>query len=103
MRYKKCMIRLNSEETEIYYPIDFHSIRLFSIILGQHSIIFTQSQTHSHDPGRYFLFFLSTLLYNLWILFNFMRGIAGYGWITLMDFLISMSRGRWRNIMNDHG
>ena len=63
----------------------------------------TGEKTHSHDLGRYFLFFLSTLLYNLWLLFNFMRGIVGYGWITLMDFLISMSRGRWRNIMNDHG
>ncbi len=52
---------------------------------------------------RDFLFFLSVLLYNLWILINLIRLRSGYAWIILMDFLIAMSRGRWRIIMNDFG
>jgi hypothetical protein len=52
---------------------------------------------------RYFLFFLSVLLYNLWMLLNLLRRMFGYAWITLMDFLIAMGRGRWHRIMNDHG
>lgn len=54
-----------------------------------------KEKTHSPDMGvRYFLFFLSVLLYNMWILFNLIRRIAGYGWITLMDFIISMGRDK---------
>ena len=64
----------------------------------------TKEKTHSPEMGiRYFLFFLSVLLYNLWILLNIIRRLSGYSWITLMDFLIAMGRGRWRDIMNDHG
>ena len=64
----------------------------------------TKEKTHSPEMGvRYFLFFLSVLLYNLWILINLIRLRSGYAWITLMDFLIAMSRGRWRIIMNDFG
>ena len=64
----------------------------------------TKEKTHSPEMGvRYFLFFLSVLLYNLWILINLIRLRSGKAWITLMDFLIAMSRGRWRIIMNDFG
>ncbi|EQD25928.1 hypothetical protein B2A_15876, partial [mine drainage metagenome] len=51
----------------------------------------------------YFLFFLSVLLYNMWILLNLIRIMSGIAWITLMDFEIAMSRGRWKMIMNDNG
>ena len=64
----------------------------------------TKEKTHSPEMGiRYFLFFLSVLIYNMWILINLIRKLSGVGWITLMDFAIAMSRGRWRNIINDHG
>ncbi len=64
----------------------------------------TKEKTHSPEMGvRYFFFFLSVLLYNLWILVNLIRLGSGYAWITLMDFLIAMSRGRWKIIMNDFG
>ena len=63
-----------------------------------------KEKTHSPNMGvRYFLFFISVLLYNLWILLNLLRRIAGDKWITLMDFMIAMSRGRWHSIMNDYG
>lgn len=63
-----------------------------------------KEKTHSPEMGvRYFLYFLSVLLYNTWILMNLMRRLSKYAWITLMDFLIAMSRGRWRMIMNDNG
>ena len=52
---------------------------------------------------RYLLFFLSVLLYNMWILINLLRKLSGVGWITLMDFIIAMSRGEWVTIMNDNG
>ena len=62
-----------------------------------------KGKTHSPDMGvRYFLFFLSVLLYNMWILFNLIRRMANYGWITLMDFIISMGR-RCNMVMNDNG
>ena len=62
-----------------------------------------KEKTHSPDMGvRYFLFFLSMLLYNMCMLFNIIRRIAGYGWITLMDFIISMGR-RNNIIMNNNG
>ena len=62
-----------------------------------------KEKTHSPDMDvRYFLFFLSVLLYNMWMLFNLIRRIAGYGWVTLMDFIISMGR-RNNIIMNDNG
>ena len=51
----------------------------------------------------YFLFYLSVLLYNMWVLFNILRRIAGYPWITLMDFIIAMGRGKLNIIMNDNG
>ena len=64
----------------------------------------TKEKTHSPDMGvRYFLFFLSVLLYDMWMLINLLRKLSGAGWITLMDFIIAMSRGRWHSIMNDHG
>ena len=64
----------------------------------------TREKTHSPEMGvRYFLFFFSVLLYNLWMLLNLLRRMSGYVWFTLMDFLIAMSRGRWHKIMNDHG
>ncbi len=57
-----------------------------------------KEKTHSPDMGvMYFLFFLSVLIYNMWMLFNLIRRIAGYGWNTPMDFIISM--GRRRNII----
>lgn len=63
-----------------------------------------KEKTHSPEMGvRYFLFFLSVLLYNMWMLLNLLRRIAGNKWITLMDFVIAMSRGRWHIIMNDNG
>lgn len=63
-----------------------------------------KEKTHSLDMGvRYFLFFLSVLLYNMWILLNLLRIISGYGWITLMDFIIAMGRGKLNIIMNDNG
>ena len=63
-----------------------------------------KEKTHSPDMGvRYFLFFLSVLLYNMWILFNLIRRMANYGWVTLMDFIISMGRGKWNIVMNDNG
>ena len=62
-----------------------------------------KERTHSPDMGvRYFLFFLSALLYNMWMLINLLRKLSGVGWITLMDFIIAMSRG-WHIIMNDNG
>lgn len=64
----------------------------------------TKEKTRSPEMGiRYFLFFLSVLLYNMWMLINLIRKLSGAGWITLMDFIIAMSRGRWHSIMNDHG
>ena len=62
-----------------------------------------KGKTHSPDMGlRYFLFFLSVLPYNMWVLFNLIRRMAGYPWITLVDFIISV--GRRRNIIiNDNG
>ena len=63
-----------------------------------------KEKTHSPDMGvRYFLFYISVLLYNMWVLFNLIRRIAGYGWITLMDFIIAMGRSKWNIIMNDNG
>ena len=63
-----------------------------------------KEKTHSPEMGiRYFLFFLSVLLYNLWMLMNIIRIMSGYSWITLMDFLMAMSRGRWVRMMNDNG
>jgi hypothetical protein len=64
----------------------------------------TKEKTHSPEMGiRYFLFFLSVLLYNLWMLINLIRKLSGAGWITLMDFITAMSRGEWVRIMNDNG
>ena len=61
-------------------------------------------KTHSPDMGvRYFLFFLSVLLYNMWVLVNIIRRMAGYGWITLMDFIIAMGRSKWNMIMKGNG
>ena len=51
----------------------------------------------------YFLFYLSVLLYNMWVLFNLIRRMAGYSWITLMDFIISMGRGIYNVMMNGNG
>jgi len=63
-----------------------------------------KERNHSPEMGvRYFLFFLSVLLYNMWMLMNLMRRLSGHAWITLMDFIIAMSRGRWHIIMNDNG
>ncbi len=71
---------------------------------GYQEKISTEEKTHSPEMGaRYFLFFFSVLLYDIWILLNLLRRVGGYGWITLMDFLIAMSRGRWHDIMNGHG
>jgi len=71
---------------------------------GYHEKSDTGEKTHSPEMGlRYFLFFLSVLLYNMWILLNFIRLMSGIAWITLMDFEIAMSRGRWKMIMNDNG
>jgi hypothetical protein len=53
--------------------------------------------------ARYFLFYISVLLYNMWVLFNLIRRITGYGWVTLMDFIIAMGRSKWNMIMNDSG
>ena len=48
------------------------------------------------------LFYLSVLVYNMWVLLNLIRRISGYGWITLMDFIISMGR-RCNIIMKGNG
>ena len=53
-----------------------------------------RGKTHSPDMGvRYFLFYLSVLLHNMCVLFNILRRMSGYPWITLMDFIIAMGRG----------
>lgn len=41
----------------------------------------------------------------IWVrsLFNLIRRMANYGLITLMDFIISMGRGKLNIIMNDNG
>ena len=63
-----------------------------------------KEKTHSPDIGvRYFLFYISVLIYNMWVLFNLIRRITGYGWNTLMDFIIAMGRSKWNIIMNDNG
>ena len=63
-----------------------------------------KKKTHSPEMGvRYFLFFLSVLLYNMWMLLNLLRRIAGNKWITFMDFIIAMSRRSWHTIINDNG
>ena len=63
-----------------------------------------KEKTHSPEMGvRYFLFFLSVLLYNMWMLLNLLRRIAGNKWITFMDFIIAMSRRSWHTIINDNG
>jgi len=64
----------------------------------------TKEKTHTPNMGvRRFLFFFSVLLYNLWILLNLIRINSGAGWMTLMDFGIAVSRGRWKAMMNDNG
>ena len=63
-----------------------------------------KGKTHSPDMGiRYFLFFLSVLLYNMRLLFNIIRRMANYEWITLMDFIIAMGRSKLNILMNDSG
>ena len=63
-----------------------------------------KEKTHSPDMGvRYFFFFLSVLLYNMWTLLNLLRITAGYGWLPLMDFIIAMGRGKLNIIMNASG
>ncbi len=63
-----------------------------------------KEKTHSPDMGvRYFLFYLSVLIYNMWVLLNLIRRISGYGWITLMDFIIAMGRSKFGIIMNGDG
>ena len=63
-----------------------------------------KEKTYSPDMGvRYFLFYISVLLYNMWVLFNIIRRMAGYGWVTLMDFIIAMGRSKLNIIMNDSG
>ena len=53
----------------------------------------TKEKTHSHEMGmRYFLLFFSVLLYNLGIILNLLRGMSRHAWITLIDFIIAMSR-----------
>jgi hypothetical protein len=52
---------------------------------------------------RYFLFYISVLIYNMWVLFNLIRRITGYGWNTLMDFIRAIGRSKWDMIMNDSG
>ncbi|MDA8143533.1 MAG: hypothetical protein M0T81_06075 [Thermoplasmatales archaeon] len=55
----------------------------------------TKEKTHFPEMGiRYFLFLLSVLLYNMWMLINLLRKLSDAGWITLMDFIIAMRRGR---------
>jgi hypothetical protein len=72
----------------------------FWVTAGLHSILEkkdTKEKTHSPDMGvRYFLFFLSVLLYNMRMLANLIRRMSGYSWITFKDFVIAMSRGRWK-------
>ena len=53
-----------------------------------------KGKTHSPEMGvRYFLFFLSVLLYKMWMLVNLLRKLSCAGWITLMHFITAMSRG----------
>ncbi|MHB8560947.1 MAG: transposase, partial [Thermoplasmataceae archaeon] len=60
--------------------------------------------THSPDIGvRYFIFYFSVLIYNLWILINLMRRLSGQTWIVFMDFVIDMKMGRWGSITGDYG
>ena len=61
-------------------------------------------KTHSsHMIIRYFLYFFSIPVYNLWVLVNLIRQIYGLSHIILMDFLIAMGNRKWRRIMNDNG
>ena len=63
-----------------------------------------EEKTHSPDIGvRYFIFYFSALLYNLWILIKLMRRLSGLIWIIFMDFVIDMKRGRWGSITGDFG
>lgn len=62
-----------------------------------------EGNSHSPEMGvRYFLFFLSVLIYILWMLINTNRIGPRMVWITLTELVISMSRGR-RLFMNYHG
>ena len=63
-----------------------------------------EEKTHSPDIGvRYFIFYFSVLIYNLWILINLMRRLSGQTWIIFMDFVIDMKKGRWGSIIGDYG
>ncbi|HII82273.1 MAG TPA: hypothetical protein HA269_03155 [Ferroplasma sp.] len=63
-----------------------------------------EEKTHSPDIGvRYFIFYFSVLLYNLWILINLMRRLSELTWLIFMDFVIGMKRGRWGSITGDFG
>jgi len=63
-----------------------------------------EEKTHSPDIGvRYFIFYYSVLIYNLWILTNPMRRLSGLEWIIFMDFVIDMKMGRWGSITGDFG
>ena len=63
-----------------------------------------KERTHSPDMGvMHFLFYLSVLVYNMLVLLNLIRRMAGYGWITLMDFIISMGRSKLNIIMKGNG
>ncbi len=63
-----------------------------------------EEKTHSPDIGvRYFIFYFSVLLYNLWILINLMRRLSELTWLIFMDFVIDMKMGRWGSITGDFG
>jgi hypothetical protein len=63
-----------------------------------------EEKTHSPDIGvRYFIFYFSVLIYNLWILINLMRRLSGQKWIVFIDFVIDMKKGRWGSITGDYG
>ena len=63
-----------------------------------------EEKTHSPDIGvRYFIFYFSVLIYNLWILINLMRRLSGLAWNVSMDFVIDMMKGRWGSITGDYG
>ena len=63
-----------------------------------------REKTHSTRMKlRYFLYFFSILVYNIWILINLIRQIYGLSHIILMDFLIAMGNRRWKAIMNNDG
>ena len=63
-----------------------------------------REKTHSiHIVTRYFLYFFSILVYNLWLLVNLIRRTFSLQHMILMDFLIAIGNTKLKAIMNNGG